>query len=274
VSVHTERNLHLPGGTLPVALAGSRVLDEEGRLIGAMETITDLTELRKMQAEMQQDRVLRALGEMAATVAHEIRNPLAGIGGYAGLLSRGIPNDDPKRKLIDKIIGGVSSLNKIVSNLLVYTRKTSLQKQRTDLVAWMEGIVAHAEVEVEHDQIPVRIQRDFPAEPLWAEIDPERLQQVALNLIQNGIQAIEGEGALSVRLSAEGDLAKIQIEDTGKGIEAAQLEQIWTPFFTTKEQGTGLGLAIVKKIIEAHNGTVCVDSTVGAGTTFTIVVPL
>jgi signal transduction histidine kinase len=207
---------------------------------------------------------------MAATVAHEIRNPLAGIGGYAGLLSRGIPGDDPKRKLIDKIIGGVSSLNTIVSNLLVYTRKTNLQRQRTDLVAWMDGIVAHAEVEVEHGQQPVKIHRDFPAEPLFAEIDPERLQQVALNLIQNGIQAIDGEGSLFVRLEADGDRVRIRIEDTGKGIDSAQLEQIWTPFFTTKEQGTGLGLAIVKKIIEAHNGTVSVESVVGKGTVFTI----
>jgi len=271
--VQAERSLHLTRGTVPVAVTGSRVIDSDGVLIGAMETFTDLTEQKRMQAEVQQDRVLRALGEMAATVAHEIRNPLGGIGGYAGLLARGIPPEDPKRKLVDKIIGGVSSLNKIVSNLLVYTRRTHLQKQTLDMAAWLEGILAHVGIEIEKEGKQIRLVRDFPATTLLAEIDPERFQQIMLNLLINAIQSIEGEGLIRLGLRAMGNQLELTLEDSGKGIEAANLEQIFTPFFTTKEQGTGLGLAIVKKIVDLHDGVISVESQVGKGTLFRIVLP-
>jgi len=227
-------------------------------------------QIKKMQEEIHQSRVLSALGEMAATVAHEIRNPLGGIAGYASLLARSIPPEDPKRKYVDKIIGGISSLNKIVSNLLVYTRKTNLQKQNTDLVAWAEAILLHAEVEIEKENKKVSIERDFPAEPLNANIDNEKLQQVMLNLLINGIQAIETEGKIFVSIKQNGNFAEITVADTGKGIEDEHLKNIFTPFFTTKEQGTGLGLAIVKKIVDLHEGEISVKSEVGKGTEFCI----
>jgi PAS domain S-box-containing protein len=271
--VQLERSLQLTRGAVPVAITGSRVIDADGNLIGAMETFTDLTDLKRMQAEVQQDRVLRALGEMAATVAHEIRNPLGGIGGYAGLLARGIPPEDPKRKLVDKIIGGVSSLNKIVSNLLVYTRRTILQKQPVDMSVWLEGILAHAEIEIEKEGKDIRLERAFPAEPVRIEIDSERFQQILLNLLINSIQAIEGSGVIRVGLRMLDKRWELSIVDSGKGIAAENLEQIFTPFFTTKEQGTGLGLAIVKKIVDLHEGEISVESQVGVGTTFRIVLP-
>lgn len=272
-NVQSERTLHIHGSDVPVAVTGNRVIDSEDHLLGAMETFTDLTAMKRMQAEMQQDRVLRALGEMAATVAHEIRNPLGGIGGYAGLLQRTIAPEDPKRKLVDKIIQGVSSLNKIVSNLLVYTRRTTLQKTSLDLVEWMESVIAHAEIEVEKEARPIRILREFPAEPMLVEIDPERFQQVALNLLFNAIQAIDGEGTIRVALLRSKAQVRIEIQDSGKGISLENLTQIFTPFFTTKEQGTGLGLAIVKKLVELHEGLIEVESEVGKGTCFRIVLP-
>lgn len=272
-SLQAERTLHINGTDIPVAVTGNRVIDSEGQLLGAMETFTDLSAMKRMQAEMQQDRVLRALGEMAATVAHEIRNPLGGIGGYAGLLQRGIPPEDPKRKLVEKIIQGVSSLNKIVSNLLVYTRRTTLQKISLDIVEWMESVIAHAEIEIEKEGRPVRVIREFPSEPLFVEIDPERFQQVALNLLFNAIQAIEGEGTIRVALLKSKNQVRIEIQDSGKGISLENLTQIFTPFFTTKEQGTGLGLAIVKKLVELHEGLIEVESEVGKGTCFRILLP-
>ena len=268
--VQAQRTLHLNGLDVPVAVHGSRVIDSEGQLLGAMETLTDLSEIKRMQAEMQQDRVLRALGEMAATVAHEIRNPLGGIGGYAGLLARGIPTDDPKRKLVDKIIQGVSSLNKIVSNLLVYTRKTTLQKVSVDLVEWFDSILAHAEIEIEKEARPITLERMFPSEPVFVEIDPERFQQVALNLLFNAIQSIEQEGRITASISKVGGRVMLTIADTGKGIPPQDLEQMFTPFFTTKEQGTGLGLAIVKKLVDLHDAEISVESMLGHGTSFTI----
>lgn len=272
-NVQSERTLHIHGTDVPVAVTGNRVIDSEGNLLGAMETFSDLTAMKRMQAEMQQDRVLRALGEMAATVAHEIRNPLGGIGGYAGLLQRAIPADDPKRKLVEKIIQGVSSLNKIVSNLLVYTRRTTLQKISLDIVEWMESVIAHAEIEIEKESRPIQIVREFPQEPLLVEIDPERFQQVALNLLFNAIQAIEGEGSIRVGIRKVKGQIRVDIQDSGKGISLENLTQIFTPFFTTKEQGTGLGLAIVKKLVELHEGLIEVESEVGKGTCFRILLP-
>jgi signal transduction histidine kinase len=254
-----------------LAIVMERFLAQSGELEFAYKALEMQTEqLKKMQEEVQQSRVLSALGEMAATVAHEIRNPLGGIGGYASLLARSIPPEDPKRKYVDKIIGGISSLNKIVSNLLVYTRKTNLQKQSTNLVAWAEAILAHVEIEIEKEKKKICIERDFPAEPLNAEIDGERLQQVMLNLLMNGIQAIETEGKISVAIRSSENFAEIIVADTGKGIEQENLKNIFTPFFTTKEQGTGLGLAIVKKIVDLHEGEISVESICGKGTSFCI----
>jgi signal transduction histidine kinase len=229
--------------------------------------------LEKKIEELNQKKILLALGEMAATVAHEIRNPLGGMGGYASLLAKSmsnLPPEDPQRKYVDKIIGGISRLNKIVNNLLYYTRKTNLQKQSTDLIAWTDAILAHAEIEIEKEKKEVSIERDFPAEPLNAEIDGERLQQVMFNLLMNGIQAIESEGKITVSIRSNGNFAEITVADTGGGIEQENLKNIFTPFFTTKEQGNGLGLAIVKKIVDLHEGEISVESTPGKGTSFCI----
>ncbi|MDR1812338.1 MAG: hypothetical protein LBQ87_05895 [Candidatus Fibromonas sp.] len=254
-----------------VATLMERSLAQSGALELAYKALELQTEeLKKMQEEVQQSRVLSALGEMAATVAHEIRNPLGGMGGYAGILAKSIPPEDPKRKYVDKIIGGISSINKIVSNLLVYTRKTNLQKQSTDLIAWADAILAHVEVEIEKDKKNVNIERDFPAEPLNVEIDGEKLQQVLFNLLLNGIQAIESEGKISVCIRSNENIAEIIVADTGNGIEQEHLKNIFMPFFTTKEQGTGLGLAIAKKIVDLHEGEILVDSTPGKGTSFCI----
>jgi len=258
-----------------LAIVMERFLAQGSELEFAYKALEMQTEqLKKMQEEVNQSRVLSALGEMAATVAHEIRNPLGGIGGYASLLARSIPPEDPKRKYVDKIIGGISSLNKIVGNLLAYTRKTNLQKQNTDLVTWAEAILAHAEIEIEKEKKQLFIERNFPSEPLNAEIDAERLQQVMLNLLMNAIQAIETDGKISVGISSNERFAEITVADTGNGIEPEHLKNIFTPFFTTKEQGTGLGLAIVKKIVDLHEGEITVESSTGKGTLFCIKIPL
>jgi PAS domain S-box-containing protein len=252
------------GAGKPIGYTTSVVKNREGMVLGAVEISTDLTNIKQMQNQMQHAKTLAALGEMSATVAHEIRNPLAGIGGFAGLLERDLDSEDPRRALVKKIVQGVSSLNKIVSNLLVYTRKMELNVLRVDFVSWMEDILNYAEVEIAKENKDIAIVRDYGFGKMEARIDPEKLQQVFLNLIFNAIQAIEGKGAITIRAALdERDFLRVAVIDDGKGIPADIQGKIFNPFFTTKEQGTGLGLAIVQRIVALHGGEITVTSKPG-----------
>jgi PAS domain S-box-containing protein len=252
------------GAGKPIGYTTSVVKNREGMVLGAVEISTDLTNIKQMQNQMQHAKTLAALGEMSATVAHEIRNPLAGIGGFAGLLERDLDSDDPRRALVKKIVQGVSSLNKIVSNLLVYTRKMELNVLKVDFVSWMEDILNYAEVEIAKENKDIAIVRDFGFGKMEARIDPEKLQQVFLNLIFNAIQAIEGKGAITIKADLdEKDFLRVAVIDDGKGIAADIQGKIFNPFFTTKEQGTGLGLAIVQRIVALHGGEITVASKPG-----------
>jgi len=252
------------GAGKPIGYTTSVVKNREGQVLGAVEISTDLTNIKQMQNQMQHAKTLAALGEMSATVAHEIRNPLAGIGGFAGLLERDLDGDDPRRALVKKIVQGVSSLNKIVSNLLVYTRHMELNVLRVDFVSWMEDILNYAEVEIAKDNKDIAIVRDYAFAKMEARIDPEKLQQVFLNLIFNAIQAIEGKGAITIKADLdEKDFLRVAVIDDGKGIPKDIQGKIFNPFFTTKEQGTGLGLAIVQRIVALHGGEITVASRPG-----------
>lgn len=275
-----QRGLHLSGHEKYWKVAGRQkpigyttcvVRDAHGKGLGAVEISTDLTEIKRLQAQMQHAQVLAAMGEMAATVAHEIRNPLAGIGGFAGLLERDLALDDPRRTLVRKIVQGVASLNKIVSNLLVYTRPMEMQPQRVNLVEWMEDILRYAELEIQAGGKDIRIERDYGFAKLEGVIDPEKFQQVFLNLLLNAIQAIPESGTVTVSAHLDGQsFLRIGVRDSGTGIPAEALDKIFNPFFTTKEQGTGLGLAIVQRIVHLHGGTLRAESPPGGPTLFEI----
>ncbi len=255
----------------PVGYTTKLVRGSQGELLGAVEVSTDLTAMKQMEKQMQHAKTLAALGEMAATVAHEIRNPLAGIGGFAGLLERDLDSDDPRRNLVRKIVQGVSSLNKIVSNLLVFTRPMELQLQRLDIIQWVEDILRYAELEIAKDGKNIAIERDYSFPKLEAQIDPEKFQQVLFNLIFNAIQSIEAQGILTIKVALDADdFLLVSVIDNGKGIPKENLDKIFNPFFTTKEQGTGLGLAIVQRIIELHGGNIKVTSELGICTQFEI----
>lgn len=259
-----EKYWQVGAGPKPIGYTTCVVRDREGRTLGAVEISTDLTQIKQMQKQMQHAQTLAALGEMAATVAHEIRNPLAGIGGFAGLLERDLGPDDPRRNLVKKIVQGVSSLNKIVSNLLVFTRPMELNLRRVDFVEWMEDILRYAELEASKEKKAIEIVRDYAFERMEVRIDPEKFQQVFLNLIFNAIQAIEDGGRVAIKADFDArDFLRIAVIDDGKGIPKDIVAKIFNPFFTTKEQGTGLGLAIVQRIVALHGGAITVDSAPG-----------
>ena len=266
------------GRTIPLGFSTSLVRDAEGQILGAAEVFNDLTEMKRLEEQVRRMHTLAALGEMAATVAHEIRNPLGGIASFANLLERDLETDDPSRRLVRKITEGVARLNRIVSSLLSYTRPLNLNTHPVDLMQTVEEAAAFFEIDLERKQQAVEIRRLFVETPCVCQVDTEQFHQVILNLLLNATQAMPEGGTIELELAqtsdADGDWIVTRVRDTGMGIDEELQEKLFTPFFTTKEDGTGLGLVTSRKIIEAHGGNIVVDSTPGDGTCFTIALPL
>lgn len=259
------------------------------------------TERVRLEDQVSRMNTLAALGQMAATVAHEIRNPLGGIAGFAGLLERDLTVDDPRRKWVKKIIEGVSSLNSIVTGLLHYTRPVRLNVHRVDIVNLIEESASFVEIDLaRRDGQTISIARVYEVPGAACLVDPEQMQQVFLNLLQNAAQAMPEGGTITVSVRTEpetrgrGDTGnpplspspplpvgeegrgwvEVEVADTGEGMSEEVQRQLFTPFFTTKENGTGLGLATARKIIEAHRGTIRVTSETGRGSAFAVALPL
>jgi PAS domain S-box-containing protein len=273
-----ERELKRSDGrSLPIGFSTSQARDKDGDVFGTIETFNDLTEVKRLEAQVQRMHTLAALGEMAATVAHEIRNPLGGIASFANLLERDLDVDDPSRRLVRKITEGVARLNRIVSSLLSYTRPLNLNTHEVDLSAVVEEATAFFELDLDRFGKNVSIQRHFPDQPLSCQVDTEQFQQVILNLLLNAMQALRGEGTIHMEVladeRAENPYAVLCVRDTGIGIDEEVREKLFTPFFTTKEDGTGLGLVNSKKIVEAHGGNIRVESIPGEGTSFFVALP-
>jgi PAS domain S-box-containing protein len=282
-----ERDLKTKNGVpIPVNYNISLVKDDREKILGAVEVFHDISDIKAMELEVQQARTLAALGEMSATVAHEIRNPLGGIGTYAALLERDLERNDPRRKLVQNMMQGLASLNKIVTNLLVYTRPMRGEFRRVSLSEIVDEITDFALLEIESQyKTGIKINKRFSARSAFSRIEPEKIQQLLLNLFFNAAQAMPKGGTITVSLrqvektpvlskkNSEKKWNCIGIEDQGNGISPENIEKIFSPFFTTKENGTGLGLAIVRKIAEFHKGHIHTKSKVGKGTLFELYLP-
>ncbi|MBD3421511.1 MAG: PAS domain S-box protein [Chitinivibrionales bacterium] len=269
---------HKDGHPVPVSMQTALLKDVDGALLGAVEIFSDISRIKAMEQEMQRTKRLAVLGEMAATVAHEIRNPLGAMGVWAGLLERDLEPEDQRRKTVNRITEGLGRLNRIVSNLLVYSRPIRASLREVDLALLLDEIIDFVQIEVERLGQDVAIVKAWDkASPAVVMADPEKLQQVVMNLCLNAVQAMHDGGALTVGLERStrefADYTHFSIADTGSGIEKEKLEKIFDPFFTTKENGTGLGLAIVKKIIEFHSGFIRIHSDVGNGTAVSVFLP-
>ncbi|MCU0608951.1 MAG: ATP-binding protein [Chitinispirillaceae bacterium] len=270
---------HKDGHPVPVSFQTALLTDRAGTRLGAVEIFSDISRIKALEGEMQQSRTMAALGEMSATVAHEIRNPLGAMGMWAALLERDIPLDDKRSLTLKKIIEGLSRLNKIVSNLLVYTRPVKAEFRKMQLETLLGNIADFIEIEIG------RLGHDITVRKNWDQsrrsfvlIDPEKIeQQVLMNLCLNAMQAMDNGGELRIEIESDGSPASeyecFSVNDTGRGIDPEDLPKIFDPFFTTKENGTGLGLAIVKKCVESHSGYLDVKSSVGNGTSFRVFLP-
>jgi len=212
------------------------------------------------------------LGEMAAGMAHEIRNPLGGIQLYASLLAKDVVEVPGAPDLVRKISGGVKRLEALVSSVLQFTREIAVNPAPTDLAELVDQAIELATPQLEAKRIAWSIEGP---RPLPAVADGYMIGQCLLNLVLNAADAMEPGGHLSIRMwPAEEDVAtkqfRLVVRDTGPGIPPNILDRIFNPFFTTKDTGTGLGLAIVHRIVDAHDGTILASNPAGGGAQFEI----
>lgn len=268
--------------------AGRRI-EELGRIIIAYSEVTEKLQeshqrlestVRTLQQELgEKNRMLErrnrlaALGEMAAGMAHEIRNPLGGIQLYASMLARDLEDREESLTLVHKMKRGVKRLEEIVSQVLSFSREIRPNNLETDLVGLIHQTIELASLQMQSRSVQAVYEGP---DALIAQIDPTLLGQALLNLVLNAVDAAPESGLVTVRCNCgaeAGDGARqfrLQICDNGPGIAPELLDRIFNPFFTTKDTGTGLGLAIVHRIIEAHDGTIMVSNLTPQGARFEI----
>jgi two-component system sensor histidine kinase PilS (NtrC family) len=258
------------GREIELGLTTSALLDEQSRFLGHVVHFQDVTELRKMERILRRNDRLTAIGELAAGVAHEIRNPLAAISGCAELLEGEVHGDENER-LLRVIRRETARLANIVTELLDYTRPRALVRTEFDLRRSLEELAESFRADRNH--VGVELILSLPEGPAVAAVDASQLGQVLWNLVRNSVQAMDGKGRLELGLAVSGSEVRLSVRDAGHGIPAEHLDRIFEPFFSTKASGSGIGLALVHRIIEEHGGQIEVHSIVGTGTQFLIRLP-
>ena len=263
-------------GACKVEVSTTWVVDSLGERIGVIEIMDEVSTIRRMQERFEQQKTLFALGEMASAVAHELRNPLAGIGGFAALLMEDLADYPQKQELVKKILQGVHDLEKVAENLLFLTRRTEIKRSQTDLKALLNDIIQLLKAEIHRFNIEVKVRSFFPAENVSISADPELLKMIFTNLGRNAIQAVGINGKVDFRIEwmLLDNRVNVEIIDDGCGISQDNMDKLFNPFFTTRTSGTGLGLALVKKAIDLHKGEIKVSSHLGTGANFSIRLPI
>ncbi len=240
---------------------------------GLLVLIRDMTTFRRLQQVASRHDRLKELGELAAHLAHEIRNPLGGIKGFANLLQQELHERPDLQQMASYIGQGADDLNRFVSQVLVYARPFQLHIENIDLIPFIEEIRQLMQADSAWNST-INFTVQSPVSHLVVPLDPQLFKSALLNLFVNAVQAMPDGGQLTVWIKPESSWVTIRVEDTGIGIAKENLSKIFSPFFTTKETGNGLGLAEVHKAIQAHQGWIEVQSEVGKGTHFIVKIPL
>jgi signal transduction histidine kinase len=265
-------------GDLTAAVRFARRNDEIGDLGRNFNRM--VAQLRESQEEIQRlhrtqmsrAEHLATLGELATGLAHEIRNPLAGIAGVIEILGRDLPATSPARAVVKEVRQEIAQINRILTDLLQTARPHPPEIRRSNLNTTVEHAVMLARQQALSKPIQIELRK---AESLpEVEHDSSQIHQVLLNLLLNAIQAIEGPGRITVEVEPYEGSAAIIVSDTGRGIPPENLPYIFRPFYTTKGNGTGLGLSLARRIVEEHHGRIEVTSAVGQGSKFVVLLPM
>ncbi len=273
-----EKMAQVGEGDLTASVAFAKRNDEIGDLgRNFNRMVTHLRESREEIQRLHRTQMSRAehlatLGELAAGLAHEIRNPLAGIAGVIEIIGRDLPATSPARVVVKDVRQEIAQINHILSDLLQTARPHPPEIRRSDLNTTAE----HAVMLARQQALSKPITIEFKKNPTVPEVehDSGQIHQVLLNLLINSIQAIDGRGQITVELDADDAYSTISVTDTGRGIAPEHIPNIFRPFYTTKGNGTGLGLSLARRIVEEHGGRIDVTSSVGHGARFVVSLPI
>lgn len=283
---------------LPVSLRLLPLETESGKLAGTLALFVDLRGEKSRDEQWRRRDRLASLGALAAGVAHEIRNPLAGIGASAQILARRLPAGDRRASFATLIVEEVARLDRIVESLLQFARPATPKLARQSLLPALERAVTLMHEPAVRQKVALRWDRAERVPEIY--VDADQILQVVVNVVKNAIQALPDGGEIRVSMGAkrkrlversaigrrasdrlesarpvpEQEVIEIQVGDNGPGIPAAELARVFDPFFTTRAQGSGLGLSICQTIVREHGGVISIESTVGQGTTVTIDLPV
>ncbi|MBI5816382.1 MAG: hypothetical protein HZB29_12315 [Nitrospinae bacterium] len=264
-----------PGGSV-FTITASPLKSGAGGRKGSVLVIDDVTELERLKKFAKRGDRLLAIGEMAAGMAHEIRNPLGSMDIFASLLGRDLAGDAGKLKLVGHISSGIRSINNVISNFLLFTKEIRPVKREFDAKRLVMDVLEFAGCVLRDNRIDASAVLPEGAVPVTA--DPELIRQALLNLVHNAIQAMKNGGKLFVELRAATSGGKenfeIIVRDTGPGVPPAIREKIFDVFFTTKESGSGLGLSIASQIMQAHGGYIDLLDTPDGGAKFIMSAPV
>src|SRR5246127_131922 len=273
-----QKIAQLGGGDLTVAVSFARRNDEIGDLgrnfnqmvLQLRESRAEIERLHRTQ--MSRAEHLATLGELATGLAHEIRNPLAGIAGVIEIIGRDLPTSSPARMVVKDVRQEIARINHIVTDLLQTARPHPPKVRKSDLNTTVEHAVmlGRQQALTKSNEISLRKDPSLPE----VEHDSDQIHQLLLNLLLNPLQAIDANGKITVSVKPLGANAVVEVADNGRGIPPDHLPNIFRPFYTTKGDGTGLGLSLARRIVEDHQGRIDVTSAVGKGTTFAVILPL
>lgn len=266
------------GGDLSARVDFARREDDIGQLGRRFNEMVEQLDANRAEIdalhkrEMARAEHLASLGELAAGLAHEIRNPLAGIAGVVEIMTKELPPNSPSRAVIGEVHREILHIQAILNDLLSYARPRAPNFHAANLNTTVEQAVELSRQQVRTKPVQVTFAPNSGL-PL-VEHDPALIQQVILNLLLNGIQAISGNGEVRAAITLENDFAMVQVSDSGRGISAEALPKIFKPFFTTRAEGTGLGLSLANSIVQSHGGRIEVTSALGKGSQFKVSLPL
>jgi len=239
-------------------------LTDEGKPAGKILLIRNVTQIRLLEKEVAKSRYLNSIGSLAAGVAHEIRNPLSSIKGFAVYFKERLSGNKDDQQTADIMIGEVERLNRVVSQLIEFARPLELKRQNVQIAELVQHAVKLIAADAQKKQISIEIEAAAEIPPV--EVDSDKIKQVFLNIFLNSLAALQDGGKLKIKLSSRANNLEVIISDNGAGIEKMDLPRIYDPYFTSKPAGTGLGLAVVQKIMEAHGGNISLESVPGKGT--------